>query len=202
MKNISIHKKIIILSILALSSFYINAQDIPERPKPPHLVNDYTGILSANQINYLERKLVIYNDTSSTQIVIAIVRSLNGYDKAEFAYGLGEKWGVGQKDFDNGIVILLKPKSGREGGQVFIAPGYGLEGVIPDAICKRIVEHEMIPYFKTNNYFKGLDAATTTLMSLASGEFSADDYKKQTTQSPFRMLIPIIVIFLIIFLMR
>ncbi len=184
-----------------MSLLVVKAGDIPDRPYPPKLVNDYTGILKLNEVNQLERKLVAYNDTTSTQIVIVIVPSLNGHDKSDFAYSLGEKWGVGQKGFNNGIIILVKPKTYSKRGETFIATGYGLESVVPDAIAKRIVEKEMIPNFKSNNYYKGLDNATSVLISLASGEFTAKDYKKRTEASPFGMLIPIIIIALTFILM-
>ena len=178
------------------------AKEIPPRPEPPRLVNDLAGILTAEQIQQLESKLVNFNDTTSTQIAVVTVKSLNGYDKADFAFRIGEQWGVGQKGKNNGIVVLVKPKYGNERGQAYIAIGYGLEGVIPDAIGKRIVEYEMIPGFKENNYFGGLDAATTTLMELAAGEFTADQYVKKTHRNPYAFLIPILILLFVFFLIR
>jgi uncharacterized protein len=195
-------KTILFLSVYFTSIFIIFAQDIPKRPYPPRLVTDFTGTLNKNQISRLEQKLVNFNDTTSTQIAIVLVNSFNGYDKVVFADLLGEKWGIGQKGFDNGIVVLLKPKKGMEKGEVWIATGYGLEGAIPDAIVKRIIENEMIPSFQNYDYYQGLDKGTTTLMSLASGEFTADDYKKSTEGSPFGFIIPFIVILIIFTLIR
>jgi uncharacterized protein len=178
------------------------SQDIPPRPEPPRLVNDLAGVLTSQQVQQLERKLVNFNDTTSTQIAVVTVKSLNGYDKADFAFRIGEQWGVGQKGKNNGIVVLVKPKYGMERGDAYIAIGYGLEGVIPDAIGIRIVNYEMIPYFKENNYYGGLNAATTTLMELSSGEFTADQYLKKTKKSPFAFLIPILIIMIVFFLIR
>ncbi len=196
----------LIKNFVLISLFLFNltgiGQNIPEPMSPPRLVNDYTGILSQNQFRHLEQKLENFNDSTSTQIVVAIVKSLNGLTKEEFADQLGEKWGVGQKGKNNGIVILVKPKYQNEGGETWISTAYGLEGVIPDAICKRIVEKEMIPYFAAGDYFTGIDKATNTLMSLAKGEFTADQYKKKTEGSPFKVLIPIIIIIIIFIIMR
>lgn len=153
---------------------------IPDRPSPPRLVNDFSGTLSRGDINSLERRLVRFNDTTSTQIVVVLVNSLEGYDKAQFADLLGEKWGVGQKDKDNGLVVLIKPKQGNERGQAFIATGYGLEGAVPDAVAKRIVEEEMIPEFRKNNYYTGIEKGTNTLMELTAGEYTADEYLERT----------------------
>jgi len=192
----------IFLTIFIFQGLLVFGQDIPLRPDPPRLVNDFAGVLTPEQVQQLERKLVNFNDTTSTQITVAIVKSLEGSDRADFAFRLGEQWGVGQKGKNNGIVVLVKPKYGNEPGQAYIATGYGLEGVIPDAIGKRIVELEMIPYFKEDNYYAGLDAATTTLMELASGEFTADQYVKKTQSNPYAFLIPLLIMGLVFFLIR
>ena len=90
---------------------------------------------------------------------------------SEYAIRTGLEWGVGSEKFDNGIVILVKPKTSTP-GEVFIAVGYGLEGAIPDAYAKRIVTNLMIPHFKENDYFGGVSEACGMLMKLASGEIS------------------------------
>ena len=113
------------------------SQDLPEKPVPPRLVNDFAGMLNQDEVNSLEQKLVAFNDSTSTQISIVTVPSLNGYDKADYAQRLGEKWGIGKKGLNNGILILVKPKQPDSNGQVFIAQGYGLEGAIPDITCVR-----------------------------------------------------------------
>jgi uncharacterized protein len=188
-------------SLLSLS-IPLNSQDIPDPMSPPRLVNDFAGILNANQVRHLEQKLVMFDDSSSSQIVVLIVKSLNGLSKEEFADQVGEKWGVGQKEKNNGVVVLVKPKYGNEKGEARISVGYGLEGAIPDAIGIRIVNNEMIPYFKAGDYFTGIDKATTTLISLAKGEYTADQYKKNTGGSPVGIIVPIIIIILIILFMR
>jgi uncharacterized protein len=187
------------LLLLALRGL---GQDIPAPMSPPRLVNDYAGLLNENQFRHLEQKLESFNDSSSTQIVVVTVKSLNGYTKEEFADRLGEKWGVGRKGKNNGIIVLVKPKYQDEKGEARISVGYGLEGAIPDAIGKRIVDNEMIPYFMTGDYYSGIDQATSTLISLAKGEFSADQYKKKTKGNPFGFAIPIVIIILIIIFMR
>ena len=183
---------LLILSLTAIS------QDIPERPFPPKLVNDFFGILDENQISTLETTLYNFDKETSTQITVVIVKSLNGYDKSEFAYTLGEKWGVGQKGSNNGIVVLIKPKTADEKGEAFIAPGYGLEGAVPDATAKNIVENEMIPSFKQNDYYTGISNAVNTLISLTKGEFTADDYDKKGDSSTLIIIIIIVFIFILI----
>jgi len=178
------------------------SQDIPERPSPPRLVNDFVGILDQTQNNNLENKLVQFNNSTSTQIVIVIVPDLSGTDPADYAIQLGEKWGVGQKGKDNGIVVLVKPTGGKGQKKAFISVGYGLESVIPDATARQIVDNEMISYFKNNEFYQGLDNGTTILMQLASKEFSATDYNKKVSKSALMKysIIGILIIFVLLFI--
>ncbi|ULT38621.1 TPM domain-containing protein [Niabella defluvii] len=132
--------------------------DVPAAPNPPKLVNDFSGsFLTPEQKDALERKLVAYDDSTSNQIAIVVVDDLKGYSRDEFAIALGRKWGVGgQKQFNNGVVILIN--TGTKGGQrgVFIAPGYGLEGSVTDLIADQIVQNVLIPNFRQGNNYRGL----------------------------------------------
>jgi uncharacterized protein len=146
----------------------------------------------------------VFNDSTSTQIVVVLVKSLSGYDKNEFARLIGEKWGVGQKGKNNGAVLLVKPKYADDKGEACIQTGYGLEGVIPDALAKRIVEQEMIPNFRDGNYYAGIDAATSAMISLAKGEYTADQYtsRKAKKSNPYGLIIPIIIMVIVFTLIR
>jgi uncharacterized protein len=193
-------KYLLFTAILLLNAASGFAQgSIPEAPVPPRLVNDFAQILSPDELQNLESKLVAFNDSTSVQIAVVIVPTLNGYEKADFANQLGEKWGVGGSKFDNGIVVLIKPKSSSENGEAFIATGYGVEGAIPDATAYDIVNNEMIPHFKQNDYYGGINTATDVLISLVKGEFKADSYskKKKGSSAIFVLIIIIIIIFLI-----
>ncbi len=171
-------KYLIPFFILLFGFSSMQGQDLPDRPTPPRLVVDYTGILTSAEMNALENKLVRFNDTTSNQILIIITDDLLGYTPETYASGIGDKWGVGQKELGNGLVILVKPKIGNNRGEVFISVGYGLTGAIPDITAGQIEDFEMIPYFKQNDYYSGLDAATTVLMELAAGEYNSDEYGK------------------------
>lgn len=175
------------------------SQNIPERPVPPRLVNDFAGMLESGEVNKLEQKLVAFNDSTSTQIAIVIVPTLGQYDKADYAQRLGEKWGVGQKGRNNGILILIKPKTADSNGEIQITTGYGVEGPIPDLTCSDIVDREILPAFRNGEYYDGLNRATSTLMSLARGEFSAVNYGHRAKKSsgkalPFGFIIFIVII--------
>jgi uncharacterized protein len=139
--------------ILVLSAIIISciADAIPSRPSPARLVNDFSDLFTPSQEAELERMLVAFDDSTSNQIAVITVKDLEGYEASEYATRIGLDWGVGSSKFDNGIVILVKPKTSSS-GQVFIAVGYGLEGAVPDAYAKRIINHDMIPHFMENDY--------------------------------------------------
>lgn len=143
---------------------------IPDKPNPPRLVNDFVGILSATERAQLEQKLRAYNDSTSTQITVVIVKTTEPYPIGDFAFQVGRKWGVGQQGKNNGLVLAWATQTRK----VFIAPGYGLEGAIPDAIAKRIITNLIAPAFKQEQYYQGLDAATTEIIQRARGEYQAE----------------------------
>lgn len=143
------------LCVLLLTVFASVAVAFPAKPQPPRLVNDLAGIFTEKQVSELESKLVAVDDTTSNQIMVITVSDLEGYEPAEYATRIGIDWGVGSKDFNNGVVLLVKPKTPDSGGKVSIQVGYGLEGAIPDAYCKRIIEQQLIPHFKEDDYFGG-----------------------------------------------
>lgn len=172
-------KRILALAALLLALVAGTAQNLPDPMKPRRLVNDFAGILSDGQRAALEKKLADFARTSSTQITVVTVDSLQGLAVHDYATRLGEKWGVGQKGKDNGVVLLVKPKTAREKGQAAISVGYGLEGVIPDITASRIVRDEMIPAFQRNDYYAGIDRAAGILADLAAGEYTADEYESQ-----------------------
>ncbi len=172
-------KRSLIILVAIFSMVSVLRAEIPKRPSPARLVNDFANVLSENERGQLENALVQFARETSTQIVVVTVPDLEGDDPADYSFKLGEKWGIGQKDKDNGIVVLLKPKAGNSKGQVFIATGYGLEGVLPDAIVNSaIVDNEMIPRFKQGEYFEGLVSGIKVMMDITQGEYTAENYRE------------------------
>lgn len=176
MKN----KHITVLLLLILHSIGIFAVDMPARPAPPRLVNDLAGLLDTRSANELEEQLALFARETSTQIAIVTLNDLMGYDAGDYAFRLAESWGVGQQGRDNGILILIKPRINNERGQAYIATGYGLEGVVPDAVARRIVDNEMIPHFRNDDYYAGILSGVSILMDLTRGEYTADTYVNRT----------------------
>jgi uncharacterized protein len=187
-----------LLLFLIQAGVVIAQDEIPSPQSPPRLVNDFAGILSQEQVESMEHKLVAFNDTTSTQIAVVTVSSLGNYDVADFAQRLGQKWGVGGAKFNNGFVVLIKPKSGSEKGEAFIATGYGVEALIPDATAWDIVNNEMIPHFRQNDYYSGIDAGINTIFKFTSGEFKASTYAKKKNSG--NGIIGVIVLFIILFI--
>lgn len=187
------HIKYLLIS-LALVIFHttVLAQTFPE--KSNRLVNDYVGVLTTEESSALESKLVAYNDSTSTQLAIVIIQSLEEYEVSDYATRLAEAWGVGQKDKDNGVMLLVAIADKK----ITIQTGYGMEGVLPDAICKRIIENEIKPSFKKSKFYEGIDNASTAIFKFAAGEYKADHYKKKEKGVPFGMILVIFIIAVVV----
>lgn len=182
-----------VLCLLVFGSFSgLIAQDIPSKPSPARLVNDYVGVLSAFEINDLEQKLVAFDDSTSNQVVVVVVKTVQPYDMNEYATKLGREWGVGQDGKNNGLVVLWA----TEDRKVYIATGYGLEGAIPDAIAKRIVDQVIIPRFRESRFYDGLRDGTDAIIQYSSGEFEAEP--ESSDEIPFWLILLIFLIIIII----
>lgn len=197
--------KNILFFILLISSSLLFAKQkdgLPDRPNPHRYVNVLTSqpFLSQKEQITLEQKLALYSDTSSNQIAIVIVDDLQGMPAYQYATELGEKWGVGQKKFDNGVVILISVGGKKGNRDYFIAVGYGLEGALPDLRISRIENSLLVPHLKNGEYFKALDKTTDAIIHYASGEYSNDDlYGTSDSKAVFVVLgvFFLIVIFII-----
>lgn len=187
------HILLLYLSLLSWAAF-AQSSDFPPRPNPPRLVNDLADMLSAQEEQALEQKLVNYNDTTSTQIAVVTITSIGGYDPNQYAAELGERWGVGTGANDNGLVILVA----KQERKVAIQTGYGMEEYIPDALAKRITERTLKPNFQQGNYYKGLDEATNLIIDLASGAYQADPTAGDGEEEGGPSLLFIIIIVLLI----
>ncbi|MFO7671608.1 MAG: TPM domain-containing protein [Bacteroidales bacterium] len=171
-------QKSILLYILALLPLGVTAQDkLPVPAAPGSWVNDYAGIFSGNQVQQLNQKLSGFETRNSTQIFVVTISENDGYTASDLAPRIGEAWGIGQKGEDNGLLILVD----MQVNDVYISTGYGLEGFVPDAIAKRVVENEILPAFRKGLYYEGIDSATNVLISLVEGEFTPDQYRQQSS---------------------
>lgn len=163
-------QKIVLLTLILLPAF-VMSQDIPKRPSPPKLVNDIAGVLTPEQEQALERKLVAYDDSTSNQVAIVLVRTLNDYPIEEYSLRLFRDWGIGNKATNNGVLIL----AAIDDRKIRIEPGYGLEGAIPDITANNIITNDIVPAFRGENYYEGLNAASSSIIKAAAGEYRAPE---------------------------
>jgi uncharacterized protein len=195
------------LFFLLISAPVFSQSAIPARSNPPRLVNNFSkqfpDFLSASETSALEAKLEAFSKETSNQIVVVIVDDFGGTDANTFATNLGKAWGVGQKDFNNGVIVLINP-TGTKGNREppYIAVGYGLEGAIPDITAKHICEEEIAPAFSNGNYYEGLNAGTDRIMQLAKGEINSDAYNKKYSENPKRYIWILMIVLILFFVIR
>lgn len=186
------------LTCFLLFTTRLFAQDIPKPMSPPRLVNDFVGMLNGTEQAQLEQKLRAYNDSTSTQIVVAIVKTTGDYPAGDYAFELARRWGVGQKGKNNGLVLLWAPDDRK----LFIATGYGMEGSIPDAIAKRIISTIITPEFKNQMYYQGLDKGTDEIIRYAQGEYKSDGKEEGDGGFPVELIVFIVFIIVVIVISR
>ena len=188
-------KGIILFFLITFSGVNITfAQfEIPKKPDFQTSVYDYANLLSESQKSNLEQKLIKYSDTTSTQIVVAIINSTEGENINYLGAQWGQKWGIGQAKEDNGILILLAKGDRR----IAITTGYGIEHLLTDALSKRIIERDIIPYFKQNDYPGGLNRGADAIFEVLKGEY-AGARKSNQTELPVRFIFILIFIFIVI----
>jgi len=161
---------VVFLLLIPFSGFSQKV-NIPEKPKKQTAYYDFnTNVLSEAEKNHITQKLLSYADSTSTQIVVITLPTTGGEYINRFATDLAHKWGIGQKDKDNGILLLIAVDDRK----VTISTGYGVEHLLTDAFSRRIIETQILPEFRNGNYFAGIDKATTSIMQIMSGEYKND----------------------------
>lgn len=191
-------KRLLLFIALVISVFARGQIEkvIPARPVPPRLVNDFTGTLTPEQVQALEQKLVAYDDSTSNQVAVVIMNTTGDYPIDEVGLGIIRNWGVGGKEHNNGVVLLVA----KEDHKIRIEVGYGLEGAIPDITAKSIIDNDLTPNFREGNFYRGLDAATDDIIKAAAGEYTAPaGYHKKGKGFPIAGIIFFIIILSIIF---
>lgn len=159
-----------VLLCAAAFSFAGNAKDFPSPANPPRLVNDFAGLMTPGQQDELETQLVAYDKSSSVQIAIVTVKSIGEYEISQYAAELFTRWGIGHKDKDNGVLVFAS----SEDRKMWIITGNGINAVLPDALCGRIVRNEMVPEFKAGNYYSGFQKAVNAIVAASKGEYKND----------------------------
>jgi len=167
------------------------------RTSKQELVNDFTNTLTADQKQALEHKLVAFDDSTSTQIAVVIVPSLNGNEISDYNVKLGRAWGVGGKEFSNGVVLLIA----KDDHKLNIATGYGVEGALPDITAKHIIDEVIVPNFKGDDYYRGIEEGTDAIIQAVKGEYKAPEgYNKSKGKGGGLGRIIFIIVIIVIFL--
>ena len=160
-------KKIFFSIVFLFCSISLLAQDLPTKPNPIRFVNDYTNTLTADQIQGIESKLFELDKRTSTEIVVVIVDNTNGRTIADYNVDLLRKWGVGSKKNNNGVILLIAKKDRK----LDITVGYGLEGSLTDATAKSIIDDIIVPQFKGQDYYRGVNDGVDAIYQAVQGKY-------------------------------
>jgi uncharacterized protein len=154
-----------LLAFIVVGAFTLQAQNILAKPNPARLLNDAANIFSLAEKNNLEHKLISVEKYSSNQISIVSLNSLDGYPIEDYAKKLFNVWGIGDKEKNNGILLLFSLNDRK----IRIEVGYGIEGAISDIIAKSIIDNDITPNFKNREYYAGINKAIDDLVLAANG---------------------------------
>jgi|SRR5690554_627757 len=191
-------KLLFLLVFLVLSNNMWAQFTIPSKPQKNMYVYDYVDLLNKQQKEQLQNKLFRYDDSTSTQILVVIIDDLHGEDISMLGTKWAQEWGVGGKKEDNGIFILLQKDKTGPGGQIDIATGYGIEYRMTDRMTKQVINQVVIPNFKQNQYYEGLDQATDRIIAILNGEFEGQDKPIPNGFALFPLLFMLFILLLII----
>lgn len=186
------------ISFILFSFFSLNTAvfaQFPEKPTKGSVVDQTGEFISSSELNQLQSKLKTYQDSTSIEIAVFISNNLSDMEIGDFAIQLGEKWGIGKAETDNGVVLVVNPETHK----MFIATGRGSEGYLTDALSRRIIENILKPGFKASANYKALDEATNAMMAILRGaDFNVPEGKKEKKIPTWVMLIVIAIVMIII----
>src|SRR6185295_2198295 len=187
------NRLILFLAFLLFSFPALAQKEIPELWG--HRVHDEAKVLSQQTIDHLEQTLKIFEDSTTNQLAILIVPSLDGEVIETYSLRAAEKWKLGTKNNDNGAILVVSINDRK----MRIEVGQGLEGPLPDAICNRIIRNEMAPKFRQGDFDAGVTDAMTAIMQAIKGEYKAEDQPKrrQGKGSAFLTILIILVIIIL-----
>jgi uncharacterized protein len=182
----------IILFLLLIVSSISPAQ--PEVPDLRNWANDFTNTLSQEELEKLNIRLKTYEDTTTNQLVSLMIGSLEGYPLESYSFEVAERNKIGKKEKSNGVLFLVV-KNDRK---IRIEVGYGLEGVLPDALSSSIIRNVIAPYFRKDEYYAGINSGIDAIISAIKGEYKSDFKEKSTGIGVSGIIFFLIMIFIII----
>lgn len=190
--------RLLVLAVLATAM--TATAGVPDKPTDRMMVHDYANVITPDMRQLIEDSLKVFTKQTGNEIAVVTVNTLDDMTPNEYATELGQKWGVGLKKNDNGIVILVKPKNEDGKGQAYISTGYGLEGGLPDALCADIVNEVMIPRFKENDYGGGIMDALKVVMPIARGEYNEEQFYDDYGDGSDVLYLLVVIVILVVLL--
>ena len=170
---------LVALAVMMSATTFAADADFPARPDTAIFVHDFAGVLRQSKV--IDDSLRAFSKRTTNQIMVITVKDLGDYDPKMYAVELGDRWGIGQKKLDNGLIILIKPKTRDSKGQFAICPGRGLGGALPDVTCKRIVDGKAIPALKKGDNDAAVWAVLKAVMPICAGEISGEEATKKSS---------------------
>lgn len=179
-------------------SFVAAQYRIPEKPAVLYPVYDEVGLLSHQEKEELNQKLIKFEDSTSTEIEVIIIPTTKGEDVNYIATMYGEKWGIGKKDVDNGIVFLIA----TDDHTMSIQQGRAVEQYLTASVAGQILDYIVTPNFKQGLWFEGINRGTTALMEAVQGKFKPINNNSNTGEVDiFKIIIIVAIIFIILSIM-
>ncbi len=166
----------------------------PKLPALSNYANDYTNTLTSQQLSNLDYRLRTFDDTTSNQLVVLIIPTLNNYPLEEFANETAIKNKIGTKKNDNGVLLLVV-KNDRK---IRIEVGYGLEGALPDALASSIIRNVIIPHFRNDDYYAGITDGINAIILATKGEYKVNTRASSRKNSPSHIFTILMILFFII----
>ncbi|MBD3903605.1 TPM domain-containing protein [Chryseobacterium sp. Ch-15] len=188
--------KIFFTFILGCCYSFLSAQYIiPEKPAVLYPVYDEANLLTAQEKNELNNKLIKFADSTSTEIEIIIIPSTKGEDVNYLATMFGEKWGIGKKDVDNGVVFLIA----KDDRTMSIQQGRAVEQYLTASVAGQILDYIVTPNFRQGKWYEGINGGTNAIMEAVQGKFKPIANKNKSGDiSVTKLLIIAFVIFIIL----
>ena len=187
-----LHRLPLLLLFIFLSNWVIAQKAIPELWG--QRIHDDAHVLKQETIDALEQRLKVYEDSTSNQIAILTIPSLDGEVLEEYSLKVAEAWKLGKKNKDNGVLLLIAV----DDHEMRIEVGHGLEGVLTDAHSNRIIRNEMTPHFRKSEFDEGVTAAVDAMIKSIGGEYSADGDGDEWSTTDILLLIGFILFFVLI----
>ena len=180
------------LVILLFGFVLLASADEVQVPLLARYVTDQTGTLDAAQVNLLDARLRAFDDSTSNQVVVLMVPSIGDYPIEDYSLKVAEQNKIGQKDRNNGVLLLIA----KDDRKMRIEVGYGLEGALPDILAGQIIRREINPHFREGDYFGGVSAGVDAIILATQGEYKAE---KKSSRDKAGSIVPFIIFFFDVF---